>query len=83
MISVKLRKIFSLRSKIIINCFLSKAKKASITFHFTLYTFHFGLPIVASVLGDNFLDGGDGALDHRIVGLFGGDVLEPYAGGGD
>lgn len=46
------------------HCFLSKAKKASITFHFTLYTFHFGLPIIASVLGDNFLNGGDGALDH-------------------
>ena len=41
------------------------------------------LPIIASVLGNDFFYGGDGALDHRVVGLFCGDMLEPYAGGGD
>lgn len=53
----------------------------NVILHFAFCIMH--LPIIASVLGDNFLDGGDGAFDHRVVGLFGGDVLEPYAGGGD
>ena len=41
------------------------------------------LPIIASVLRNYFLDCGDSALDHRVVGLLGGDMLEPYAGCGD
>ena len=41
------------------------------------------LPIIASVLGDDFLDGGNSALDHIVVGLLGGDMLEPNAGRGN
>ena len=39
--------------------------------------------MIAAILGNDRLDGGDGALDHAVIGLKYRDALEGLSGGGD